>query len=175
MPYRTLKSTSGFTLVELMVVISIAVLVSVLTYAPYSYYSDLSRVRVSAEKIEQAFSEAKLSSSMGLSLPGTDFNADAYVVLQEGSGSVGLYAARSGSGFASVSEFAVLREIPLEKDVVVSDLPSPTVTLKFSAPTGSPSAVDVSGTPVNFTGGLVGYRGSTSGSLAKIFRSVSAY
>jgi prepilin-type N-terminal cleavage/methylation domain-containing protein len=169
------NDSQAFTLAEVMVVIAVAAILSVLTYAPYSYYSDLSRVRLSSEKVEQAFSEAKLSASMGLAVPGTDFNADAYVLLEEGSGSVGLFAARSGSGFAPVSEFRLLRDVPLEKDVTISDLPSETVVVKFSAPSGTASAVDGNGLPVVFSGGLVGLKGVTSGSLSRNFRSVSAY
>lgn len=66
---KRFSNSSGFSLVEMMVVVAIVVILAVLTYAPYSYYSDLAKVRISAEKIEQAFSEAKLSTSMGLSVP----------------------------------------------------------------------------------------------------------
>lgn len=128
------SKSSGFSLVELMVVIAIVSLLGVLTYAPYSYYSDIAKVRISAEKIEQTFSEAKLSSAMGLSVPGTESNGDAYVVLEKGSGSIALYAAKSQSGFAAISEYRLLRTVPLEKDVTISGLPSNAVTVKFSAP-----------------------------------------
>lgn len=146
-----------------------------MTYAPYSYYSDVAKVRISVEKIEQAFSEARLSSSMGLSVPGTDANADAYLVLLEGTSNVGLYAAKSGSGFAPQSEFRLLRDIPLEKDIEISRLPSPRVTVKFSAPSGAFSAVDQDGVPLVFTGGTLGLHGAVLGTLIREFRSVSAF
>lgn len=114
------SQSSGFSLVELMVVIAIVSLLAVLTYAPYSYYSDIAKVRISAEKIEQTFSEAKLSSAMGLSVPGTEYNGDAYVVLEKGSGSIALFAAKAQNGFATASEYRLLRTVPLEKDVTVS-------------------------------------------------------
>ena len=152
------SKTSGFSLVELMVVLAIVSLLAVLTYAPYSYYSDIAKVRISSEKIEQTFSEAKLSSAMGLSVPGTDFNGDAYVVLQRGSGALSLYAAKAGSGFAATADYKLLRVVPLEKDVLISELPSDLVTVKFSAPTGAPSAVDSDGTPLVFSGGTVGLK-----------------
>lgn len=152
------SKTSGFTLVELMVVIAIVSMLAVLTYAPYSYYSDIAKVRISAEKVEQTFSEAKLSSAMGLSVPGTDFNGDAYVVLEKGSGSLALFAAKARTGFATSSEYQLLRTVPLEKDVTFSDLPSESVTIKFSAPTGISSAVDENGNPLVFSGGTVGLK-----------------
>lgn len=145
------SNVSGFSLVELMVVVSIVVMLAVLSYAPYSYYSDVAKVRISAEKIEQAFSEARLSSSMGLSVPGTESNADAYVVLVEGESNVVLYAAKSDSGFAPESEYRVLREIPLEKGVEISRLPSSKVVVKFSAPSGASSSISDSGDTVVFT------------------------
>lgn len=73
-----------------------------------------------------------------------------------GAANISLSAAKSGSGFASESEFRILRDIPLEKGVTVSDLPASKITVKFSAPTGSMSAVDASGNAVAFTGGTVG-------------------
>ena len=152
------SKTSGFSLVELMVVLAIVSLLAVLTYAPYSYYSDIAKVRISSEKIEQTFSEAKLSSAMGLSVPGTDFNGDAYVVLEKGSGSLALFAAKAGSGFVSPTEYKLLRVVPLEKDVLISELPSDLVTVKFSAPTGAPSSVDADGNALVFSGGTVGFK-----------------
>lgn len=152
------SKTSGFTLVELMVVIAIVSMLAVLTYAPYSYYSDIAKVRISAEKVEQTFSEAKLSSAMGLSVPGTDFNGDAYVVLEKGSGSLALFAAKARAGFAAPSEYQLLRSVPLEKDVTFSDLPAETVTIKFSAPSGASSAIDGTGNPLVFSGGTVGLK-----------------
>lgn len=170
-----LANNSGFSLVELMVVIAIVVLMAVLAAAPYSYYSDLTKVRLSGEKIEQTFSEAKLSAAMGLAVPGTDSNGDAYVVLSKGSGSVALFAAKSGSGFAAMADYKLLRAVPLEKDVTVTELPSATVTVKFSAPSGTSSAVDENGLPISFSGGVVGFGGASTGTLSRVFRSVSAY
>lgn len=152
------SKTAGFSLVELMVVIAVVSMLAVLTYAPYSYYSDIAKVRISAEKIEQTFSEAKLSSAMGLSVPGTDFNGDAYVVLEKGSGSLALFAAKAQSGFAVPTEYELLRSVPLEKDVTLSDLPADSVTIKFSAPSGKSSAVDGDGNPLVFSGGTVGLK-----------------
>lgn len=170
---------SGFSLVELLVVIAIVALLSIVTYAPYSYYGDLSRVKSSAERVEQALSEAKLEASMGLVVPGTENNADAYVVFEEGSGSVAVFAAKAGTGFANPSGYVPLRSVPLESNVFLTGLPGASVTVKFSAPTGIQSAqVSTStllpGSPLsNFTGASVGLRGARTGSLNKHFRTVS--
>ena len=60
----------GFTLIELMVVMSIIAVLSIFAYAPYNHYANISRVRFSAEKIEQAANEAKSSVIGGYAFSG---------------------------------------------------------------------------------------------------------
>lgn len=173
------RKASGFSLAELLVVITIVVLMAVLTYAPYSYYGDLARVKSSAERLEQAFNEAKLETSMGLSVPGTEANADAYLVLEEGSGSVTVFAAKSQNGFANPASYVLLRQIPLESNVWLTGLPGRTVTVKYAAPKGtqsvqvSASAGSAPSALAGFSGASVGIRGASSGPLNKPFRAVS--
>jgi len=50
---------TGFTLIELLVVISIIAILSIMSYAPYNHYANISRVKFSAQKIEQVVNEAK--------------------------------------------------------------------------------------------------------------------
>lgn len=71
--YRT---SSGFTLIELMVVMTIIGILFVGSYVPYDYYSRLSRIRISAEKIEQSMEDAKILAQNGQLFPGTTKNAD---------------------------------------------------------------------------------------------------
>jgi prepilin-type N-terminal cleavage/methylation domain-containing protein len=63
-------SQKGFTLIELMVVIAIIAILSVLVYAPYNHYSNIAKVRFSAQKVEQAIDEAKTSVLGGYSFSG---------------------------------------------------------------------------------------------------------
>ena len=59
--YTVFKSDStGFTLLELVVVISIMMILLIFSIAPYSYYADKARVRLSVERIEQIMNKAKL-------------------------------------------------------------------------------------------------------------------
>ncbi len=61
------KKTAGFTLIELTVAISIVAILMLFAIAPYNLYSDKARVRLSAERIEQAISKARLFASTGYS------------------------------------------------------------------------------------------------------------
>jgi prepilin-type N-terminal cleavage/methylation domain-containing protein len=74
------QSRAGFTLVELMVVITIIIIMSVITYAPYNYYSNRAKVRIGAETIEQILNRARLLSVNGHLFPGTKQNAHVGVV-----------------------------------------------------------------------------------------------
>ncbi len=77
------KKTAGFTLIELIVVISIAAIMMLFAIAPYNLYSDKARVRLSAERIEQAITKAKLFASTGYSVG--DKNQDLVVSIEKGS------------------------------------------------------------------------------------------
>ncbi len=51
----------GFTLIELLVVITIIWILFVWVFVPYNFYSNIAKVKTSAEMITQAINEAKLS------------------------------------------------------------------------------------------------------------------
>lgn len=53
-------SPHGFTLIELMIVITIIGILFFGAYVPYDYYSRLSKVRISTEKIRQSMEDAKI-------------------------------------------------------------------------------------------------------------------
>ncbi len=161
---------SGFTLPELLIVVAIVVILAVSVTAPYSYYSDVAKLRISAEKIEQLFTEAAVSASAGGLFPGTEKNADTYVVLLEGSSSVALSAAVSGSGFAPDSDRKTLRDVPLEKDVVLSGIPEGGIVVKCQAPEGGCRVFSSDGTlNAAFTGAVVRFKNGSSASLSKPF------
>ena len=73
----------AYTLVELMIVIAIIGILSVIIYAPYSYYQDIARVRNTTDRIMQTFSDAKIAAISGLSFPGVDENYDIAVILEK--------------------------------------------------------------------------------------------
>ena len=54
------SDSTGFTLLELVVVISIMMILLEFSIAPYNYYADKARVRLSVERVEQMMNKAKL-------------------------------------------------------------------------------------------------------------------
>ncbi len=59
------SSRSGFTLIEMMIVIAIIAILATLAAAPYSYFSDKQRVRTQVARFEQLVSQAKSEASNG--------------------------------------------------------------------------------------------------------------
>lgn len=73
---HAIRNASGFTLIELMVVMTIIGVLFVGSYVPYDYYSRVSRIRISTEKIHQTIEDAKILSQNGQLFPGTTKNAN---------------------------------------------------------------------------------------------------
>lgn len=53
------KNLSWFTLIELMVAITIVAILMVMTYAPYDYYSNKAKVRITARDVSQLLTETR--------------------------------------------------------------------------------------------------------------------
>ena len=77
----TLHSIKGFTLIEIIVVISIIGLMMMVAIAPYNLYVDKARARLSGERVEQMLARAKLQTATGYSSGST--NLDLIVVLKK--------------------------------------------------------------------------------------------
>ncbi|MDD3646124.1 MAG: prepilin-type N-terminal cleavage/methylation domain-containing protein [Candidatus Gracilibacteria bacterium] len=56
----------GFTLIELMVTITIVAILMMMTYAPYQYYSNKAKVRITARDISQVLTETRNLAVHGL-------------------------------------------------------------------------------------------------------------
>lgn len=77
------RSRRGFTLIELLVVMTIIGILFVGSYVPYDYYSRLSKIRISTEKIHQSMEDAKILAQNGQLFPGTTKNADIGLLLRK--------------------------------------------------------------------------------------------
>lgn len=53
------KANKAFTLIELIVSISIIITISIMTYLPYSHYQNKAKLKISSREISQSFYEAK--------------------------------------------------------------------------------------------------------------------
>ena len=81
--FRSHQDTSGFTLIELMIVITIIGILFIGSYVPYDYYSRLSKVRISMEKIHQTLENARTLSENGQLFPETTNNADMGILFEK--------------------------------------------------------------------------------------------
>lgn len=124
---------NAFTLVELMIVITIIAILSLLSYAPYNYYSNISRVRFSAQKIEQAVNEGRVSSIGWYSLSGT--NVHIWLVFPAGSNTFEMrgYDISAGTGAAMAGNGELIRTTKLEDNVLIQWT---NTFILFEAPTG---------------------------------------
>ncbi len=166
--YRT---SSGFTLIELMIVMTIIGILFVGSYVPYDYYSRLSRIRISTEKIHQSMEDARILAQNGQLFPGTTKNADIWLLLEKGAHTLSMFAYLSGShSFTEDDNAKIIKVILLEDSININTLPVDRLLIEYSAPNAtmeiytSPTAT---GSDFDMT---IGWRTSTEGSLSRTIR-----
>ncbi len=74
--FGDIRSKNGFTIIELTVVITIIGILFAGSYIPYDYYSRVSRVRISSEKVRQTMENARILAQNGQVFPGAEKNAN---------------------------------------------------------------------------------------------------
>lgn len=113
MHLNTLTHPRGFTLVELMIVISMIIILMGITLFPYNYYMDRSRIEKDGDLIAQEWILAHNDVKNGL-LYSPDAHAHLYLTFQTGASSILLSVSTGGT-----SPDRPYKIIPLESKVVI--------------------------------------------------------
>jgi prepilin-type N-terminal cleavage/methylation domain-containing protein len=133
-----LLHTRAFTLIELMVVITIIGILFVSSYVPYDHYSRLSRVRISTERFKQTLEDARILAQNGQIFPGTTKNANIGILLQKNSPTIDMYAMKPGTrSFTGDTNTKKIKSLILEDGVNITYLPEDSMLLEYSAPNGT--------------------------------------
>lgn len=74
-----IKNTKGFTLIEIMIVITIIWFLTMLVAVPYNFYSNISKVRISKEIIDQSISDAISSANWRTNTDNKNINIGLYL------------------------------------------------------------------------------------------------
>lgn len=171
----------GFTLLELVAVISIGALLLLFAIAPYNFYADKSRARLSVERVEQAMNKAKLYAGTGFAPTGT--NLDLVVHLEKGGETVDIYSIPAGANLSTIDDASrkLIERVRLESNVTLSRIGDSDaisgLAIVYRAPTGMAEVWNLPQTgPAQRIStqipdsGIVGVKGGVSGALAKSFR-----
>lgn len=110
------KKNKAFTLIEIMIVISIIWIISVLVVVPYNLYSDISRVNLSKEIITQTISEARNSSAWLINTTGKNQNIAIFFTKWWNSIKLVWFPFDYSWSISEVS-WDLIRELPLEKNI----------------------------------------------------------
>lgn len=159
---RFLRNTSGFTLVELMIVISMVMILFGISLFPYDFYMDRARVENSMDIVRQEWILTHNDIKNGL-LYDDSSHAHGYIVLEKGKRSMDVYISTG-----STNPKKLYRSVPFEGSVEILDFtgitlgPTNSVVYHISPPyaTGSYSTGTIE---YNLTGVtmILGYTGAS--------------
>lgn len=163
-------TTTGFTLIELIVAMSLVMILFVFSVAPYNFYADKSRVRLSVERVEQLMNKAKLLAGTGYAPEGK--NVDLVVHIGSGSLEVVMYSIPTNSPVPPITspDRKIVEKMMLESNVIISQIGggstvsgidivyrSPTgISQVWETPSSSVTPILLSGTTLS--GGILGVK-----------------
>lgn len=92
-----IKNTSAFTLIELMLVITMIGILMSITMIPYGYYMDRARVERSIDQVSQEWILAHNNVRNGVLTDNKEHNAHMYVELALGKDTIDMYTSTGGT------------------------------------------------------------------------------
>jgi prepilin-type N-terminal cleavage/methylation domain-containing protein len=179
------QGRQAFTLIELLVVIAIVGFLFLFAIAPYTFYSNTSKVRLSVDRVEQEMSKAKLLVSTGFAPNGA--NVDLVLRIGQGASSITLDSIPvSASGSAPLPlgdpQRKSIDRVPLDAPVLISGFllsggtsttAPASIDIVYRSPNGSMEVWDsssaVSTRIISDIQGVVGVKGAMTGSLSRSF------
>lgn len=174
-----IRSRQGFTLIEMMVVVAITAIFAVMTISPYLYYSNLARVRVSYEKVQQAFSLGRSLVVAGETYKPNNVSGSVGFWLEKNSSNIQLRVYpyninRTLLRYGDRETYSTLKTtVALEDGVLFSQIsPEEKVLVFFSAPNALPSFYRENGEPITTATGValtIGFHGAQAGALSRNF------
>ncbi len=119
------RGVQAFTLIELMISILIIVLLSLVAYAPYSFYQKKASLKVSVKQVSQLLSDSK---SKAVSwMIGTDKNVSIWVYLEKGTNVVKVFSYPYDINTLDItnienSNTKLVKELKLKEKIVIDNL-----------------------------------------------------
>ncbi|EKD66259.1 MAG: hypothetical protein ACD_49C00056G0014 [uncultured bacterium (gcode 4)] len=168
-----IKNIKGFTLIELMIVITIIWFLTMLVAVPYNFYANISKVRISKEIIDQSRSDAISSANWRTSFDWKNINIGLY--FDKNKWEILSYSYPfnySWSVLNFTGDVKLLKTIKLESFVEISKIKigsdeTENVLLYYKAPDGKLTIYKNATSTWNTVDIVVGYKWVTEGVLSK--------
>jgi len=109
-----------FTLIELIIAMTIFFIIVTMTYANYAYYQNIARVKLSLKEISQSINQTK---NMALNWYDKAWiNQSIWVFFQTGSNIIKFYRFNHGSWIIKPDDTYLIKEEKLQEHVIINDI-----------------------------------------------------